>query len=96
MRRSFDKRRDLMQTCLLKIPSIRFRRPDGAFYFWLQYPARLGSSLEVAAQAAQAGVMVRRGEEFGGSGKHALRLSYATDEASIVEGVARLGRALAG
>jgi len=96
MRRSFDKRRDLMEACLLKIPSIRFRRPDGAFYFWLQYPGKLGTSLEVAAQAAQAGVMVRRGEEFGGSGKHALRLSYATDEASIVEGVARLGRVLAG
>jgi len=39
-------------------------------------------------------VMVRRGEEFGSSGKHALRLSYATDELSIEEGVARLGRLL--
>ena len=95
MWRRFDKRRGLMESCLCKIPAIQFRRPDGAFYFWLQYPAGLGTSLEVAARAAQAGVMVRRGEEFGSSGKYALRLSYATDEASIVEGVARLGRVLA-
>ena len=95
MWRRFDKRRGLMESCLRKIPAIQFRRPDGAFYFWLQYPAGLGTSLEVAARAAQAGVMVRRGEEFGSSGKYALRLSYATDEASIVEGVARLGRVLA-
>lgn len=96
MRRSFHARRDLMASCLQEIPAIRFRRPDGAFYFWLQYPAGLGDSSDVAARAAQAGVMVRRGEEFGASGRHALRLSYATDEASIVEGVARLSRVLAG
>ncbi|WP_026349942.1 pyridoxal phosphate-dependent aminotransferase [Bordetella sp. FB-8] len=94
MRRSFHRRRDLMESCLSKIPSIRFRRPEGAFYFWLHYPASLGNSSDLAATAAQAGVMVRRGEEFGASGKHALRLSYATDEASIVQGVERLGRVL--
>ena len=94
MRRVFQKRRDLMESCLRKIPTIQFRRSDGAFYFWLQYPSKLGTSLEVAAKAAEAGVMVRRGEEFGSSGKHALRLSYATDELSIEEGVARLGRLL--
>lgn len=95
MRRVFHKRRDLMASCLDKIPTIQFRSPEGAFYFWLHYPDRLGNSSEVVAKAAQAGVMVRRGEEFGLSGKHALRLSYATDEDSIVEGVARLGRVLA-
>ncbi|HEY2000115.1 pyridoxal phosphate-dependent aminotransferase, partial [Paraburkholderia sp.] len=94
MRRVFQTRRDLMQSCLREIPGIQFRRADGAFYFWLQYPRHLGTSLEVAAKAAQAGVMVRRGEEFGSSGKHALRLSYATDERSIKEGVARLARLL--
>ena len=91
----FHKRRDLMESCLQKIPSIRFKRPDGAFYFWLRYPERLGTSAAVAAKAAQAGVMVRRGEEFGGSGKYALRLSYATDDRSIEEGIARLGQVLA-
>jgi len=95
MRRAFEKRRDLMEACLRKIPALRFRHPDGAFYLWLHYPAELGTSSEVAAKAAQAGVMVRRGEEFGSSGKHALRLSYATDERSIEEGVARLGRLFA-
>jgi aspartate/methionine/tyrosine aminotransferase len=94
MRRVFQKRRDLMESCLRKIPAIQFSRSEGAFYFWLQYSAKLGTSLEVAAKAAEAGVMVRRGEEFGSSGKHALRLSYATDERSIEEGVARLGRLL--
>jgi aspartate aminotransferase len=94
MRRVFQKRRDLMESCLRKIPTVQFRRSEGAFYFWLQYPSKLGTSLEVAARAAEAGVMVRRGEEFGSSGKHALRLSYATDERSIEEGVARLGRLL--
>ncbi|WP_164707962.1 pyridoxal phosphate-dependent aminotransferase [Paraburkholderia phosphatilytica] len=92
MRRVFHTRRDLMEACLRKISAISFRRPDGAFYFWLDYPGKFGTSGEVAARAAEAGVMVRRGEEFGSSGKHALRLSYATDEHSIEEGVARLGR----
>jgi aspartate/methionine/tyrosine aminotransferase len=92
MRRVFQKRRDLMESCLRKVPTIEFRRPDGAFYFWLQYPGELGTSSEVALKAAEAGVMVRRGEEFGSRGTHALRLSYATDERSIEEGVARLGR----
>ena len=95
MRRVFQKRRDLMDACLRQIPSIRFRRPDGAFYFWLHYPEELGASAEVAARAAQAGVMVRQGAEFGSRGKYALRLSYATDERSIEEGIARLGRVLA-
>ena len=95
MRRVFQKRRDLMEAGLGKIPAIQFRRPDGAFYFWLQYPSEMGTSSEVAAKAAEAGVMVRRGEEFGSSGKHALRLSYATDERSIEEGLARLGRLFA-
>jgi len=95
MRRVFQTRRDLMESCLREIPNIQFRRSDGAFYFWLQYPSHLGTSLKVAAQAAEAGVMVRRGEEFGSTGKYALRLSYATDERSIKEGVARLARLFA-
>lgn len=95
MRRVFQTRRDLMESCLREIPNLRFRRSEGAFYFWLRYPEHLGTSLEVAAKAAQAGVMVRRGEEFGSTGRHALRLSYATDERSIKEGVARLARVIA-
>jgi aspartate aminotransferase len=94
MRVVMQQRRDLMESCLRKIPSIQFKRPDGAFYFWVRYPEQLGASTQVSAAAHKAGVLVRRGEEFGASGKHALRLSYATDDQTIMEGVARLARVL--
>jgi DNA-binding transcriptional MocR family regulator len=75
---------------------VEYDVPSGGYFVWLRLPAGTdGAALRAIAK--QHGVDVRHGAQFsptGALGNH-LRLSYAYyDDAEIVEGVARLGRAL--
>lgn len=94
MRLEFERRRSVMTEAVGSLSEVGFAVPEGAFYFWVEYPARLGSSLEVAARAKESGVLVRAGEEFGASGRHALRLSFAPMPNAIILGMERLKLAL--
>lgn len=94
MRLEFETRRAVMAKAARSLSEISFTVPDGAFYFWVEFPARLGSSLEVAARARESGVLVRPGQEFGASGLHALRLSFAPAPDAIIVGMERLKLAL--
>jgi 2-aminoadipate transaminase len=75
---------------------VKYDVPEGGYFVWLRLPPGTdGAALRSVAK--QHGVDVRHGAQFsptGALGNH-LRLSYAFyDDDDIVEGVARLGRAL--
>lgn len=99
-RDAFDRRRHLIVSELRKIPGVTVPMPEGAFYVYPDVTGLLGrewhgvtvnTSLELADLILeQAEVAVVPGEAFGPSGY--LRLSYALDDASLLEGVQRLQR----
>ncbi|MES2201966.1 MAG: pyridoxal phosphate-dependent aminotransferase [candidate division FCPU426 bacterium] len=98
MRVEFEKRRDLMIAGLNAIEGISCLKPDGAFYAFPNVSRHFGKSFggkpisnstDFAAQLLEAEqVAVVPGADFG-SPDH-IRLSYATDLASIQKGLDRL------
>jgi aspartate/methionine/tyrosine aminotransferase len=103
MRIAFDRRRTLMVDLLNAIPGVSSPLPEGAFY---AYPSVAGlmnksiggtiaqSSAELAAIILdKAEVAVVPGEAFGTPGF--FRLSYATSDENITEGLARMHALLA-
>jgi len=102
MREAFRERRDVIVAGLNGLPGVSCVLPGGAFYAFPNVSGCLGRALgrrlmRTAADLAEylleeAKVAVVPGREFG-SDAH-LRLSYATSEETIVEGVRRIGAAL--
>jgi aspartate/methionine/tyrosine aminotransferase len=68
----------------------------GGFFVWV--PAPGGESGREFAQRLlrETGVLVNPGAPFGPSGDRFVRVSFATDEGRLREGLTRLGRFLAG
>lgn len=99
MRDRFEKRRDRMMAALNAIPGMSCRLPEGAFYAFPDVRAFLGKhGIENDEQLAlhllnEAHVATVPGSSFGAPGY--LRLSYATSEERIDEGVARIRRVCA-
>lgn len=95
---AFDRRRKLIVAALNDIPGIYCPMPKGAFYVYPSVKGVLGkeidgnrptNSSELAALILEkVEVAVVPGEAFGPSGY--LRLSYATSDQDIVEGIARI------
>jgi aspartate aminotransferase len=98
MRTAFDRRRHLIVDLLNNTNGVTCPTPEGAFYAYPSVKGLLGktlrgrtidSSLTVAEVALEeALVAVVPGEAFGTPGY--LRLSYATSDANITEGITRL------
>ena len=103
MKVAFDRRRHLITGMLDAIDGVDCPLPDGAFYVYPSVKGLLGRALRGhpirdSAQLAslildEAEVAVVPGEAFGTPGY--LRLSYATSDADITEGVGRLAALLA-
>jgi aspartate aminotransferase len=103
----FDRRRRLIIDGLNALPGVRCVMPKGAFYAFANVaglfgktwrrpegPLKLASSLDVTAFLLEAArVAVVPGRDFG-SDAH-VRLSYATSDALISEGLTRMAAALA-
>jgi len=103
----FDRRRRLIIGGLNALPGVRCGMPKGAFYAFANVsglfgrtwrkpegPVTLKSSLDVTAfLLEQARVAVVPGRDFGSDGH--VRLSYATSDALISEGLERMAGALA-
>ena len=98
MRAQFKKRRDLMFDLLQQIPGLSALKPDGAFYVFVDVTALLGKTAD--------GRSINSGADFAellldkqkvaivpcadfGYANH-VRLSYATSEEDIKEGMGRL------
>ncbi len=103
MRSAFDRRRHLIVDLLNQTNGVTCPTPEGAFYAYPSVKGLLGkklrgrtidSSLTVAEVALEeALVAVVPGEAFGTPGY--LRLSYATSDENISEGVLRLQKLFA-
>ncbi len=91
MRCSYQRRRDLMLDALADVSGVTANRPSGAFYAFPRVEKGL-SSLDLLEKFRAGGVLVRSGAEFGPSGEGHVRLSFATSEASLVEGLRRFRR----
>jgi aspartate aminotransferase len=99
MRERFRARRDLIVGLLNQVPGFACARPGGAFYAWpdvTEACAMVGAAdSEVLRRRllTEAGVAVLADIHFGarvaGEGQH-IRFSYATNEAAIEAGVARI------
>jgi aspartate aminotransferase len=103
MRREFQSRRDSIVAALNSLPGVHCLMPGGAFYAFPNVQGALGrsygsrrveTSLDLVAYLLEeAHVAVVPGEAFGAPGY--LRLSYATSQEKIDEGLRRMAAALA-
>ncbi|NWL34208.1 pyridoxal phosphate-dependent aminotransferase [Paenarthrobacter nitroguajacolicus] len=85
---SYQDRRDLVLEALGGVAGVEILAPQGAFYAFPRISTSLTSD-EMVARFAAAGVLVRSGSEFGPSGEGHVRLSFATDIATLKEGLDR-------
>jgi aspartate/methionine/tyrosine aminotransferase len=98
MKVAFDRRRTLIVAMLNEIDGVECPTPEGAFYVYPSVKALIGKTLRgktigSSAELAniildEAEVAVVPGEAFGTPGY--LRLSYATSDEKIIEGIARM------
>ncbi len=103
MRAAFDRRRRLIVDMLSRIDGLEVPVPQGAFYVYPSVEGLIGRSLRgttIDSSATLAGLILEHaevavvpGEAFGPSGF--LRLSYATSDDAITEGVTRVQELLA-
>ncbi len=97
MRQAFLQRRNLIVQLLQQIPNLSFPVPEGAFYVFVNlshYLEPVGWSAEQFAHFLLEKYFVATvpGEAFGQAG--CIRISYATSEEQIRQGVERLRQAL--
>ncbi|AHH95546.1 pyridoxal phosphate-dependent aminotransferase [Kutzneria albida] len=92
---AYQARRDLVVRELAAVPGLDLPvRPEGAFYVFPRYHAKIRSA-ELVRLLAAGGVAVRAGGEFGPAGEGHVRISFATGEHQLTEGLRRLGEVLA-
>jgi aspartate/methionine/tyrosine aminotransferase len=92
LRQDLRARRDfLVESIDAQLAQWKLNRivPDGAFYLMLEI-SPFGNSLEVAERMLRNKVITIPGAAFGGEAEGFLRLSFATDFATIEEGVRRM------
>ncbi len=104
MRQKFEKRRDVMVAGLNKVPGVKCRKPEGAFYAFadcrgLYGLEHNGKPIENDDEVAfflleRAHVAAVPGGAFGGPGY--VRFSYATSEERIEAGLESMRKAIAG
>ena len=86
----FRKRRDLIMSEVDKVPLLSYIRPEGAFYLFCDF-SKIGDSFEVAKKILdEASVALIPGQGFGAPGF--VRMSFATSEERIQEGVKRIAQ----
>lgn len=98
MKVAFDRRRLLIVDLLNAVPGVSCPTPEGAFYVYPSVKGVMGKSIDgtvVNSSAELAGLILDKvevavvpGEAFGTPGY--LRLSYATSDEKIAEGIARM------
>ena len=89
----FKKRRDLMLQCLDRIAALSYIRPEGAFYVFCDF-SKVGDATVIAKQMLdEVKVAGIPGDGFGAP--HYIRFSFATSDARIQEGIARVAKWIA-
>ncbi len=100
MHQAFTRRRTIIVEGLGAIAGVEVSPPDGAFYVFADVSRHVGQGTEFADDIAFATWLLEQklvatvpGAPFGAPGY--LRMSYATDDDSIREGVSRIAEAVA-
>jgi len=89
MRAAFERRRNLAHALLNQIEGISVLKPEGAFYLYVNTKAIENDSMKFCAKLLEEkGVAVVPGVGFGSEGY--FRLSFATDDATIKDGIERI------
>ncbi len=95
MRQAYERRRSLVVERLNRMPGVRCPRPDGAFYVFPDVRAITTDTVRLAERLLfDHKVVVSPGEAFGPRSAGFLRLSYASSEAHLGEGLDRLAAGL--
>ena len=95
---AFEKRRELIVGLLSEIPNIKFSKPDGAFYVWFDMTALIGKKWnghEITDDTAFCTLLLEHKYVAGVMGSAFMtpgfvRLSYASSEEDIIEGMKRV------
>jgi aspartate aminotransferase len=89
MRKEFHKRRDLAVELFNQSDKLSVAKPDGAFYLFINIQKVTNDSMEFCKKLLEEkGIALVPGLGFGSEGY--VRLSFATDEKSIKEGIKRI------
>jgi len=97
IRAAYGRRRDAMLAALARHmpPGVSWTRPEGGMFVWVTLPAGMDGAALLARAIETEKVAFVPGRAFhaDGSGANTLRLSFSSsDEETIAEGIARLGR----
>lgn len=89
MRQAFERRRDLSIKLFEEIKGLSVLKPNGAFYLFVNFKQITNDSVEFCKKLLeQKGVATVPGIGFGTEGY--MRFSFATDDETIIKGVARI------
>lgn len=91
MRQSYLRRRNLICDLIDEIPGMSIRKPKGAFYAFVNIEKTGMSSKELCMDLLKkTGVVTVPGSGFGAAGEGFIRLTYATSDENIKEGLRRI------
>lgn len=86
----FRKRRDLVYSLITESDKLSMRKPEGTFYAFVHYDGHMPSDQFSEKLLNEKLVVVTPGSAFGEQGEYHFRLSFATDDETIKEGIARI------
>jgi aspartate aminotransferase len=89
MRREYQARRDIVSRMVAGVENLELVEPEGSFYAFIRYGSDM-PSVDVVARAAEEGVAIRSGSEFGPSGEGYVRVAFSTGRERLIEGMERL------
>jgi aspartate/methionine/tyrosine aminotransferase len=93
-RERFRRARDFLTGELARLPRVQVRPPAGAMYAFFRVEGLTDSLAFCKKLVHEARLGLAPGSAFGPEGEGCVRWCFASDEARLADGVARLGRAL--
>jgi aspartate aminotransferase len=92
MVQTFHDRRDLIVKLVKEIPGVDIVKPEGAFYAFCSYEPDIDCKQLALDLLKKHHVVVTPGDAFGSLGASHFRISYAVNEETLREGMARIKR----
>jgi aspartate aminotransferase len=96
MVQTFRDRRDMVVKLVKEIPGLDIVKPEGAFYAFCSYDAPIDCKDLAMRILREQKVVVTPGDAFGSLGAGHIRISYATSEELLREGLARIRKVFEG
>ena len=92
--KTYKSNRDTVYEALSKIPILNLRKPDGAFYFYIDISETKENSFTFVQKLLhETGVVLTPGFDFDKKfGKKTVRLSFSAESSIIFEAVDRLSK----